>query len=250
MSLKSNPKFKRPIYLLIGALLIGAFLFFNKQKLQVDLAEKPAAIAPVGAGDAVIPEQHISEPVKPEALSAAKLQAATVVDIASLSLLEKKSWKTFQEILLSKNDNDPRLDSDLKNLSPALHQALLAKYSSLPMESRSERGLIVFLVARDLQSPDDLKFLKSIYDESPCLSLANCGTRTESDPHISGIDDTSANYPQLTALFQLDQLLTTKPGILMDPNMKDHFRAVIEQALKFPVPAIQQKAAEIQAKIP
>ena len=54
----------------------------------------------------------------------------------------------------------------------------------------------------------------------------------------------------MAALYQLEQQLNVNPNLFRDPNKKDYFLSIIEQALKFPVPAVQKKAAEIQAKFP
>ena len=118
-------------------------------------------------------------------------------------------WQELQEIITSKNDNDPRLDQDFKILSEELHYLLIQKYSEIPEEDRNQRGLIVFLISRDLKYLEDLKFLKNIFKENPCLSLNNCNVLDSTDPHHSGIEQSSLNYPQLSALYQLEKQLTT-----------------------------------------
>lgn len=250
---RSSKSSKTSIYVIIGALLLGVLLFFARNLFKPEPLEVNQTVGAVGHpaepsqrtpvdGTTTTMESIESHPVK--------VAEPVAVDISTLREDEQKSWAILQEIIKSKNDNDPRLDKDLRSLTPAFHHALQAQYKAFPMESRSERGLVTYLIARDLKTAEDLQFLKTVYEESPCLSLENCATRIHSDPHLSGIDDTSANYPQLAALFQLEKILDTKPQLLNDPNMKDHFRAVLEQASKFPVPVIQRKAAEILARLP
>ncbi|MBK7962001.1 MAG: hypothetical protein IPK04_12860 [Bdellovibrionales bacterium] len=168
--------------------------------------------------------------------------------VSALSADDHKKWEVLQEILASQNDNDPRLDKTFKGMSDDLHLILQEQYLEIPAENRNQRGLLAFLIARDLKNTEDLDFLKKIYEESPCLSLENCNSRTSSDPHLSGVDEASMNYPQLASLYQLEKQLNDNPGIFADSSMKDHAMAVIEQALKFPVASVQRKAAEIQAR--
>ena len=78
---------------------------------------------------------------------------------------EKSAWLALEEILKSKNDNDPRLDKDLSDLSLHFHKALYSKYQSLKPEDRNGRGTLVFLVARDLKNSADIEFLQKVYEE-------------------------------------------------------------------------------------
>lgn len=168
--------------------------------------------------------------------------------VSKLSEPDLKAWKTFESILQTKNDNDSRMDQDLKKLSPEMRKALFEKYNSLPAEDRSDRGLITFLIARDITTPDDLSFLKSVFEESPCLSLADCKTVGPDDPHFSSVNQTTLNYPQLNTLFQLEKTLEAHPEYLKDPEMREKFVATLRQAETFAVPVVQQKAQQIRAR--
>ncbi len=159
--------------------------------------------------------------------------------------LDKSQWQELQEIISSKNDNDPRLDQDFKIMSKELHQLLIQRYSEIPEEDRNQRGLIVFLISRDLKDLDDFKFLKTVFKENPCLSLNNCNVLGLSDPHHSGIDQSSLNYPQLTALYQLEKQLTANSQFLENSKMKVEALSVVAQASQFPVPLVQKKALAI-----
>jgi hypothetical protein len=65
---------------------------------------------------------------------------------------------------------------------------------------------------------------------------------------MSGMDQMSMNYPQMAVLFQLQQQLAAKNKIFEDTNYRDQLKNLLSQAARFPVPAIQKKAEEIQAQ--
>lgn len=233
----------------LGGCLIGGFLLVTLRPLHgpgpkpqgPGLSQSPIEKALPDQIDTSsslgnLAEKNVATELPPESSSQLKLSPE-----------DQKKWEALQEILVSRNDNDPRIDKEFKNLSDQMHRTLQAQYHEFPLENRNQRGLIAFLIARDLKDTEDLEFLKKIYQEAPCLSLENCGSRTSSDPHLSGIDESSMNYPQLVSLYQLEAQLRTKPELFLDGSMKDHARAVIEQALRFPVNSVQKKAAEIQS---
>ena len=110
---------------------------------------------------------------------------------------------TFEEILQKKNDNDPRLDTLLKDLTPQTKHYLFQKYKTLAPEKRSERGLIVFLTGRKIQNNDDLDFLEEVLGEPECLSLSDCTRSEEIQPHHQGTIATTLAYPQILALKML-----------------------------------------------
>jgi len=169
---------------------------------------------------------------------------------ATLTVDEQKKWSTLRDIMKSKNDNDSRLDKDLYNLSLLFHAELVKQYQNLPMESRNERGLIAFLIARDAKDSQDFEFLKSVYQESPCLSLDDCNTPSHGDPHLSGVDQTSANYPQLATLYQLERQINSGNLIFQDSNVKDQMRQLLANAAQFPVPMVAKKAESLRASHP
>lgn len=151
-----------------------------------------------------------------------------------------------KEILLKKHDNDPRIDSDLKDLSPESRRALHQFYHELPAEDRNGRGLVVLLISRDPQLPEDYEFLQSIYQENPCLSLADCNQVQTQDPHLSGVNSTSLVYPQMVALYQIEKKLRGKSS--MNPVQAQQIQQVVRQAENFAVPSVQDKANEIQSR--
>jgi hypothetical protein len=161
---------------------------------------------------------------------------------------DKSSWLVLKSIFLSKNDNDPRMDTQLKKLSPAVHEALFEKYDSLPDEDRSAKGLIVFLISRNLNSIEDIQFLKKVYQESPCLSLANCKTLAPDNTHHSAVDQTTLTYPQQTFLYVIEKQLTENPELLNNSAFKSAIIQLLVQAENFPVPSVHDKARAIRLK--
>jgi hypothetical protein len=234
--------------LLVGALLVGAGLFFyqhshNQPALKpsdVDFsrgnhpAEQPAAASAIGGGKA--PAAATERPKM-------NLDAPT-----GLSEKEAAQWKIFQEVITSRNDNDPRVDQELRTLSPQMHEALRRTYQQMPAENRNSRGLVVFLIARDLTSVEDAQFLTAIYQEQPCLSMADCSQAGTSDPHMDAVNQTSLNYPQLAGLYQLEHRLESAPEILQNPEIRQEISNALREAKQFPGAALQRRAEDIQKK--
>ena len=77
------------------------------------------------------------------------------------------------------------------------------------LKKRNDLGTIVFLIGRQIDSKEDIEFLKTVLMEKPCLSLADCA-KSDSPAsgeaaHLEGINETTANYPQLMALRQMTE---------------------------------------------
>ena len=111
--------------------------------------------------------------------------------------------KTLEDILRSKNDNDPRLDHDFNDLSPETKRLFRKKYREIPAEKRNERGTIVYLLGKNLRSREDWEFFRRVALEPPCLSLADCSKKPApgSDEEATG-DEVTLAYPSLVALRQ------------------------------------------------
>lgn len=56
----------------------------------------------------------------------------------------KEKKEIIEDILISKKDNDPRIDKDLKNLSEDERIYIQNKYFSLAPEDLNSRGLLVY----------------------------------------------------------------------------------------------------------
>lgn len=136
----------------------------------------------------------------PQTLSAPSEPEARVVS-AKVHLLN--------EILSSRNDNDPRLDSEFRGLTAALKAALAEKYRALPRESFNERGTLVLLIGRELASAEDAQFLRAVMEEAPCHSLRDCGARAPASQdqvaHGDESDAVTRAYPQWMAVRMLER---------------------------------------------
>ncbi len=223
-----------------GALLVaGLFSFLKPHSSEVATGQlKPSQL-----------DFRESNQIKPPEKLVVTAPPQTEVALSpDLKEEDKKKIKTFEEILNSKNDNDPRVDSELKSLSAEVHQNLQKAYSQMPKENRNGRGFVAFLIARDLKSVEDARFLKGIYEENPCLSFQDCSKEGPSDPHIDGINQTSLNYPQLAALYQLERKLESQPDLLNQPEMRNELLSVLREAQQFPSDSVQKRAQNILSK--
>jgi hypothetical protein len=237
-----NKNFKKNIFgtgvlLITGAFLVNHYFKVNRSPQSTVVDSKGTLIEQSNNLETTATQPHVET-------------ASVLADSKGpiLSALDKKYFSEFQQILKSKNDNDPRIDKNFRHFSTSLHRVFQDQYRNLPMESRNERGLIAFLVARDIQDQEDFDFLKEVYLENPCLSMENCSSRSHSDPHLSGIDQASMNYPQLAVLYQLERQLVENSKRFDDPNLKDQMKAILDQAAKFSVPSVQKKAEDIRSK--
>lgn len=234
----------------IGALLLAGLFLFSRQQTQISSENlKPSQLNFSESNE--LPTRAVTNSTATEATSqkaADQPKPSVSTAISQLQNDDLKKWHVFESILNSKNDNDPRVDQELKQISPNLKAALIEKYASLPAENRNDRGLISFLIARDLNSVADTDFLKKVFEEPPCLSLADCKTIGSDDPHHSGINQTTLNYPQLAALYQIEKRITEHPEILNNPLLREGLVADLRQAEASPVPAVQQKASQIRSR--
>lgn len=151
--------------------------------------------------------------------------------------------KILREILSSKNDNDPRLDRDLSLLNTEDKRALRSQYQAFPPEARNERGTVVFLVGRNLDSEADLSFFEGVLREAPCLSFTSCAERMkdEPDPHLEGPLSVSLNYPQMVAMNRLELWINKTDFSKVD-------RAIIASAFKTLQAATLSQIAQVSQK--
>jgi hypothetical protein len=227
----------------LGALLIAGLFFYFRSSEELkqtslkpsrmnfvqgnEFSHQPAVTANVTAHKAVQPEVVVFRP-------------------ENLTVEDQNRWATFEEILITKNDNDRRMDTQLKNLSPALREALYKKYDSIPAEDRSAKGLVVFLVAREIKTIEDIEFLKKVYQETPCLSLADCKIVGSEDPHHSSVNETTLTYPQQSGLYLIEKQLKENPQLLNNAAFRSGVIQILVQAENFAVPAIREKARAIR----
>ncbi len=163
---------------------------------------------------------------------------------------EQKKWLLLGQILESKNDNDPRIDTELKGLSPLFKSTLAGRYAELKPERFNERGTLVFLVGREIVNPADVDFMRTVLTEKPCLSVSDC-SRTPvghagEDDHREMVNETTTRYPQLMALRALKQrygeLLQDSSG---QGDLMRQIRETLEEATRSPDPRIAEEAKAI-----
>lgn len=254
-----KPIKKSLILIFSGALLItGLFLFLKNKTINTPEISKPSLLSFTDGNEVktaeksevlfdknheVIAENELEEQKK----SSTEINNSSAY-LNKFSEQDKTIWSTLEAVLNSNNDNDPRINLDLKNLSPSIHEALYEKYESIISENRNAKGLIVFLVARDLKSKEDIEFIAKTYQEAPCLSLDDCKNVGSDDAHHSGPNQTTLVYPQLAGLYQIEQQIKIRPEILKDPALRNEIVSLLKQAEDFPVLIVQQKAKEIRHK--
>ncbi len=241
-------KNKKFIFLLIGALFIGALFILNPTKLIRQSASKDPIPDFKLSNNPVVDTQFTNET---QIITTRKLENILIEQKTKLNELDQKKLILLNEILSSRNDNDPRLDQGLKENSFEFKLAVRNLYQNLPMEARNERGTIAYLISRDIQSEQDIQFLETIFKEEPCLSIEDCRVMSNDDPHYSGINQVSANYPQQVVIYQLDhfeQQLQKNPQLQNNPQIRSALENLLRTARQFPVPSIQQKAEKIQKK--
>lgn len=128
--------------------------------------------------------------------------------------IARTQLRTLESILDSKNDNDSRLDTELRSLDDEAKNAFRSKYRTLPDEDRNGRGTIVFLVGRNLNDASDFEFLDEVLKERPCLSLADCrknsGNAYSEEFHHEGPTEVTLAYPQMVVLESARKYLQSK----------------------------------------
>lgn len=142
----------------------------------------------------------------------------------------------LDEVLASRNDNDPRLDTAFDGLSLAEKASFRRRYEELPRERRNERGTIVYLLGRNLAVPEDWAFLRKVVAEPPCLSLSDCSKKGPEAPEPG--DEVTLAYPALVALRQAALKLP-------EPQA----RLVLDDGARSPVPAVRRLASRLVKEV-
>jgi len=217
---------------LLAIIALGFFFLIKKNPLKIE-SQGTSVVAgivtasPTVGGGGTIPAMNPS-----------------IMD--TFSAHDKEQLQIILEILKSKNENDPRMDQFLTNLSPALKDALQKQYSEMKMEMRSERGIIANLIARELKegrnSPSDIQFLTNILLEKPCLSLSDCAS-----PANVKSEEIEAHYPQLITVQNLRKALVSTN---ITPDNRTAILGIFKAAIDSPDPQIAQEAMTITDSIP
>lgn len=144
---------------------------------------------------------------------------------------------TLEDILRSRNDNDPRLDRDFLGLSADAKSLFREKYRELAPERRNERGTIVYLLGRNLTAPEDWAFLRAVAAEPPCLSLADCSKPSGEGGELG--DEVTLAYPSLVALRQARRAAE-------EGASRSEARSVLEAAKKSKMRAVARLASSLE----
>jgi hypothetical protein len=215
-----------------AALSIAAIFFLRTLAQQNPAATPKQASEEVNRGAA--PGQQA--PVSP----------AEQTPDSEFSSLDRKQAETLQSILASHNDNDMRLDTELKVLSPGAKKLFRQKYDQINAEKRNQRGTVVYLLGRNLTQPSDIAFMAKVLAEPPCRSMQSC---TSDPPHSGdpeadlGIEVTLA-YPQIRALLSLETVLASGS----ENPLYEQAMETVHKATQSPVAKVANMARAIEAK--
>lgn len=167
-----------------------------------------------------------------------------------LSDKEENQLQALHEILTSKNDNDPRLDSELKELTPNLRNRMRTEYASIRREKLNDRGTLVFLLGRNLKTREDFAFMSSVFSESKCLSLANCSKETlireDEKTHTASADAITLAYPQWNALIAVEKVLKSASATTDEKNWAEQ---ALSAARNSPVREVAERADRFSLKL-
>jgi hypothetical protein len=155
------------------------------------------------------------------------------------------------DILKSKNDNDPRMDSEFKHLSPGTKVLLKERYAAYPAEARNERGTIVFILGRDLANSgtaEDFVFFDQVANEPPCLSLGDCGKIMKSAPedaHEESAIGVTLSYPQQMLVHTLGDFVTQNQD---NPLREDAIRS-LQGLSRSPISSVAARAQRVLGQL-
>lgn len=231
-----NRKWLLAFCLVLGVAVGGSLLFFGRPKA---MSEPPGGNR-VGEGQSpggqvVMPGRAGSDVARATAGGAQSGGAGSGAVAGEIGKREiqqvQAQLQILDEVLASKNDNDPRLDSELRILGDIARKEFREVYDKLAKESLNERGTVVFLLGRNLAGEGDFRFIQNVLKEPACKSLANCTAgsaqagapqlgRQPSDTstsdrahsaahaaHEAGVDEVTLVYPQLMALRMIGRLI-------------------------------------------
>lgn len=243
---------KRSLSILTGIGIIAVGVWVYKTRTPVVLppsepvAEASPAPSPEAVGNALATASPVVSPADENESEFKKI-------LSQLKGPDQRKLIILDEILKSHNDNDPRLDTEFKALSGPLKHAFTQYYKMIPDERRNERGTVAFLYARAMTEPKDVGFMTEVLMEKPCLSLEDCSKPASAGGpehgHLEGIAETTASYPQLTAIQQMLEryrmaLGESPPNTALANEIIESYRRVVqEQEAKNPRIAEQARRA-------
>jgi hypothetical protein len=230
----------KPRKIQVGLVLIflGLILsYFGIRGWQNELKFKPPVVG-----------ERFSSPAEPAASPRASASPPPSADVTAR---DRELDSLLGEILKSKNDNDPRMDSEFKHLSPGTKILLEKRYQAYPPEARNERGTIVFILGRDLAqsgSQADFAFYDQVANEPPCLSLEDCGKAVKSAPqdaHEESAIGITLSYPQQMMVRELGDFVTQN---LDNPLRADAIRT-LQGLSRSPIPSVAIRAQKILGQL-
>ena len=158
--------------------------------------------------------------------------------------------KTLNEILASKNDNDPRLDQSFNHLSSGARYLMEKRFYETPAEKLNEKGTIVFLLGNHLESGADIDFLGKVLEEPVCRSLEDCNKDANSadaegaGAHQEvGIEVTLA-YPKLMSIKKMESYLA-KPNSEQSHEIQERILNLLQKQMESPIPAVRRSAERV-----
>jgi hypothetical protein len=151
----------------------------------------------------------------------------------------KAKLAALEDILRSRNDNDPRLDRDFIGLSEEAKRLFREYYLALAPERRNERGTIVYLLGKNMQTKDDWSFFRAVVAEPPCLSLESCSTPAAGGGEAG--DEVTLAYPSLVALRQAQRAAE-------EGASRSEARSVLEAAKTSRMRAVVRLASSLEPR--
>lgn len=236
----------------LALILLAALVWWGKrdrppERLPVALPMPEASRrTPVSAGLVLRPVSRPPDAVRdlPREPAASAPAPAPRAPAARPGVGEDKA-RLLDEILRARNDSDPRLESAFNGLTPAARRSFREKYRRLPPEKRNQRGTIVYLLGKNLASPEDWAFLREVAGEPPCLSLADCGKAVpgEAGGDDSG-DEVTLAYPALVALIQAERVLSEGGSA----SSRSEALAVVRAGKSSAAPAVAEMASRLEKR--
>ena len=152
--------------------------------------------------------------------------------------------RILDEIFHTRNDNDPRLDTDFNDLSPETRRAFRKKYRALVPERRNDRGIILYLLGKNLRTVEDWAILREAVAEPPCLSFSDCSRppAPEEGEGATG-DAVTLAYPALVALKQAEHALLNR-----DAGARREALSVLRAARGSRAEIVARKAGELAGR--
>ena len=221
---------------MVALVLLGAVVFKSRFSASDSVSGVPVADI-----------FNAPSPVLQAPNSASRLPAQVLAGIHAHSQ-DLVKLRVLNEILKSKNDNDPRIDTELKVLTAGSKELFVDSYKQLAPEARNERGTVVFLIGRNLSSSTDVNFLNQVLHEAPCLSMNDCNEAPPpsklDESHFESANEVSLSYPQLVALKSIENFLSSDPNPAHS-QLRRELVHVLLQAKDSAVPRVSQQANEI-----